>query len=482
MRLDVKAGCFAAGVHLAMYAWWIWSDALLSDDYYMFATAPNFDLQASAMFRPLGAMAADALTWWLQASPGAVYWAKGLSVALSASFAGVLGACFARATGSTSAGLAMALLISTNPGNQINAVWLCTLPIWITYVAAAAAFYCLIISRDWRAASRRGLTALLAVVVATMLLAYQMAPFVLAGAAAAYIVLARDDRQSVARVIVPVGVIIVASMCAYLLALWYVSASGIIESGRASGALGGIPNRLASIQPEQGLFWFNQFVTAPQSAIVVSLFIAIGAALDTWLGGVERALRWSAAALLTIMVLCAPGALNDFQAARLYAPGAIGVAGLITASAIAIMSVLPPVLHTSARATAVLVGLSLGIASQTATANGVGQTQHAELQHIRNQIAKRDLASLTRVHLIPPPDSSTFWTQPIRGPANDMYVVRLSTYHPWTREGIVRFALRYFDPTRKIAVTVGPEAPTESDSVAVVDMRPANRALFQIPY
>jgi hypothetical protein len=240
---------------------------------------------------------------------------------------------------------------------------------------------------------------------------------------------------------------------------------------------------LASAQSEKGLHWLNLFVTARQSAIVVLIFVAAGALIDVWRNGMERALRWGAAVLITVVTLYVPAGLNNFQGAgRLYSPGAIGIAGLIVASGLALARELPSTFYAAARAAALSVGLLIGISSQAASVIGMGLTQHAELQYVRAQIAKYDLASTTRVHLIPPPDNSAFWNQPIWDPADDMYVVRLSTYHPWTREGIVRFALRYRDPARRISVSVGPEAPVGDAGVAIVDMRPADKALFQIPY
>ena len=309
-----------------------------------------------------------------------------------------------------------------------------------------------------------------------------MAPFLLAGIVAAFIVLSPDSRRSLARLVVPAGVVCIIAMCAYLLALWIASSSGLVAAGRASGALGGLLSRLTSVQPQQGMFWFNLFLTAPQSAACVTLVVALGASLDILRSGSERALRWGAAILLTAAALCTPAALNDFQAARLYAPGSIGVAGLLIASVLSIHRQLPSGFQTGVQILAIAAGLSLVVASQAAGVIGLALNQHAELQYVRTQVAQASIASVAQVHLIPPPDDSAFWGQPIRDPRHDMYTVRLSSYHPWAREGLVRFALRYVDPRRRLKVTVGDEAPEPSPSVVVVDMRPANRALFDIPF
>jgi hypothetical protein len=304
----------------------------------------------------------------------------------------------------------------------------------------------------------------------------------MAGIVAAYIVLSHDDRRSAARLVIPAGVVCVVAMCAYLLALWVASSSGLVATGRASGALGGMWSRLTSVQPQQGMFWFNLFLTAPQSAAGVVIFVVVGASLDILRNGGDQALRWGAAVILTAAALCTPAALNDFQAARLYAPGAVGVAGLLIASAVAIYRQLPVGIQPFARNVTIVVGLFLSVASQAAGVIGLGLNQHAELQYVRSQVAQVDIASVVHVHLIPPPEDSPFWGQLIRDPRHDMYTVRLSSYHPWAREGLVRFALRYADPKRRIRVTVGNEVPEPSPSVAVVDMRPANRALFDIPF
>lgn len=482
MTSEAKAACVAVGAHLAMYAWWIWADALLSDDYYMFATSPNFRIVTTEMFRPLGAIAADALSAWLQSSPGAVYWVKGLSIGLSSLFVGTIAVSFARITGAPAIGIAMSLLVSTNPGTQINTIWLCTVPIWSTHVVTAMIFYGLVAAREWSPPTRWSLVAVLCLIMAISLLMYQMAPFLLAGIVAAYVVLSHDDRRSLARLVVPAGIVCVVAMCAYLLALWIASSSGLVAGGRAGGALSGLLSRLTSVQPQQGMFWLNLFLTAPQSAVCVAIFVSLGASLDILRNGRERALRWGAAVLLTAAALCTPAALNDFQAARLYAPGSIGVAGLLIASALAINRQLPSGLWPAARHLAMATGLFLLVSSQAAGVIGLALNQHAELQYVRTQIAQAGIANVVQVHLIPPPEDSAFWAQPIRDPRHDMYTVRLSSYHPWAREGLVRFALRYVDPGRRLKVTVGNEMPDASPSVAVVDMRPANRALFDIPF
>ncbi len=482
MKPEIKAALIGIGAHLAMYAWWIWADALLSDDYVLYAAPMNFNPVEKEMFRPFAAMVGRALAAWHQSGADAVYWAKAVSLVLSSAFAGLLAASFARVTGSVAAGAAVALLVSANPGIQINSIWLITILNWPAYTLPAAMFLALLVWQQRSAILRWSMTAVFCMVMTAMMFMYQLAPFVLAGIAAAYIVLSNDSRKNVAHLTGLLIVIAVVSMAAYLLALWIAISNGYVGSGRAGGALGGIFTRLASVQAERGLHWFNLFLTAKQSAIGVMLFAVAGASIDIARNGKERALRWAVATFATAGTLFAPAALNDFQAAgRLYAPGAIGVAGLVVASALAMFRELPGELHATARTVTLAFGFALGISSQAAGVIGIGLTQHAELQHIRNQIAKRDVAGLWRVHLIPPPNGA-FWNQPIFDPADDMYVVRLSTYHPWTHEGIVRFALRHVDPERRIQITIGPDAPEESAGVAIVDMRPADRALFQIPY
>lgn len=482
MNPAVKAACIAVGAHLAMYAWWIWADALLSDDYFMFARAPTFGFQASELFRPLGAMAAEGLTSWLQSSSNAVYWAKSVSLAVSSAFVALLAATLSHATRSVGSSAGVALLVSTNPGMQINAIWLCTLPIWISYTVTAAIFFAVIVARNWSSRSQWGLTVALTVVMTVLVLTYQMVPFVLAGAIAAYIVLTQDDWRALIRTVFHAGVIAAVATSAYLLALWYVTSADLIESGRASGAIGGMSGRISKIQLQEGMFWLNLLVTAKQSAIVVSLIISCGAAIDVLRNGGGRAARWALALLATIAALAAPAALNDFQAARLYAPGAIGVAGMLVASMLAIFRELPGGARSLARTGVIAAALFLGIASQAAGVIGIGLNQHAELQHIRNQVVQIDTTSLVRVHLVPPPSGRPFWNQPIRDPAHDMYVVRLSSYHSWTREGLVRFALRRLDPNKRIEVTVGDKVPEPAPGLVVVDMRPADRALFEIPF
>jgi hypothetical protein len=186
--------------------------------------------------------------------------------------------------------------------------------------------------------------------------------------------------------------------------------------------------------------------------------------------------------LATVAVLGVSAALNDFQAARLYAPGAIGIAGMLVASILAIFREFSAELRSVAQYIAIVAALFLGIASQAAGVIGIGLNQHAELQHVRNQVAQVDTASLARVHFVPPPAGRPFWDQPIRDPAHDMYVLRLSSYHSWTREGLVRFALRHLDPAKRIEVTIGDKVPEPAPGLVVVDMRPADRALFEIPF
>lgn len=482
MRPEVKAAWIAVGANLAMYAWWIWADALLSDDYYLFATAPSFKSAETDMFRPLAAATGDMLATFVQSSAGAIYWAKALLVLLSSAFAGLLAASFARVTGSVGAGVAVALLVSTTPGIQINSIWLITAINWLAYVVPVAIFLALLAWRDRPAIWRWVMVALFSVVMALMLLTYQLAAFILAGLAAAYIVLSTDDRKTVVRTVVPLIVIAGVAMAAYLLALGIAISSGYVGGGRAGGALSGLLARLLSGQAERGLHWFNLFVTAKQSAAAALLFITAGASIDIWRNGAERALRWGAAILITAGALYVPAALNPFpNPGRLYSAGAIGAAGLVVASALALFRELPASSRGIARIAALVLGFALGISSLAAGVVGIGLTKHAELQYIRNQIARQNIAEVWRVHLIPPPESP-FWSQPIRDPADDMYVFRLCTYHVWAREGIVRFALRYADPARRIQVTIGPDAPEEKAGIAIVDMRPADRALFQIPY
>ncbi len=482
MRLEIKAAWIGIGAHLAMYAWWIWADALLSDDYYLFATTPGFKPVATQMFRPLAASAGSMLAAWLQSGADVIYWAKALSLVLSSAFAGLLAASFARVTGSVAAGVAVALLVSTSPGIQINSIWLITIINVPAYIAPVAVFLMLLIGQERPATWRWAMVPLFSVIITLTLLFYQLAAFMLAGLAAAYIILADDSRKNMARIVVPLIVIAGVSMAAYLLALWIAISNGYVGSGRASGALSGTLARLALVEAERGLHWFNLFVTAKQSATVILMFLVTGASIDIWRNGKERALRWGVATLITAGALSIPAALNPFpQPGRLYSAGAIGVAGLVVASALAIFRELPGKLHTIARTGTLAAAFALGVNSQAAGVIGIGLTKHAELQHVRNQIAQHDLAGIWRVHLIPPPVGE-FWRQPIRDPADDMYVFRLCTYQPWAREGIVRFALRHVDPARRIQVTVGSDAPGESAGVAIVDMRPADRALFQIPY
>ena len=483
MRPDVKAAWIGICAHLAMYAWWIWADALLSDDYYLFATAPSFKSAETEMFRPLAAIAGDTLVAWLQGGADAVYWAKALSLMLSSAFAGLLAASFARVTGSVSAGAAVALLVSSSPGIQINSIWLITMINVPAYIAPVAIFLVLLTGQERSVTSRWVMVTVFCAVMTLMLLFYQLAAFMLAGLTAAYIVLSNDSRKNTVRIVVPLIVIAAVSMAVYLLALWIAISNGYVGSGRASGALTGVVSRLASVQAERGLHWFNLFFTAKQSAIGMLLFLVAGASIDIWRNGKERALRWGAATLITAGTLYVPAALNPFpNPSRLYSAGTIGVSGMVVASALAMFRELPGKFQTLARTLTVVAGFALAVNSQAAGVIGIGLTKHAELQYIRNQVSKQDIADVWRVHLIPPPDKSEFWRQPIRDPADDMYVFRLCTYHVWAREGIVRFALRYADPARRIQVTVGPDAPEESSGVAIVDMRPADRALFQIPY
>jgi hypothetical protein len=293
MKPAVKAVCIAVGAHLAMYAWWIWADVLLSDDYFMFARTPSFGFQASELFRPLGAMAAEVLTNWLQSSLSAVYWAKAFSLAMSSAFVALLAAGLWQASRSVGASVAVALLVSTNPGMQINAIWLCTLPIWMAYALTAATFYAVIAARNWSPRSQWVLTVALSAAMTVLVLTYQMVPFVLAGAIAAYIVLAQDDWRVLVRTVVHAGVIATVATSVYLVALWYVTSADLIESGRASGAIGGMSGRIAKIQLQEGMFWLNLFVTAKQSSAVVSLIIACGAAIDMLRNGWPRAARWA---------------------------------------------------------------------------------------------------------------------------------------------------------------------------------------------
>lgn len=474
---------FAASV--IMYGWWVFADMLLSDDYSFYMRDPNFAMMTSEFFRPGYELASDWMASWAISSPDAVYWMKALQLLFSAGFSAVIAGFFARLTGSAFAGLAVGLLVATNPGAQINAVWLCITPQWVLFFISAVLFAAL---HQMLPGKDRGYLlitgGLSAILILAMMLVYQLPPFYLLGMLAAYAILSRENWSQIQTHGIAVLIIIAIGGLVYALTLKIGIASGEV-TGRAASALnlGVLMDRVSDLQLTSGMYWLNLFLPQKTTAALVMLTILCGAILDVTMGpdSADRAKRWGAAIALTFATLIAPGILNPFGAARLYTPGSIGVAALLVASIWAMYRHANPTWKAIWR-NAAIAGLVLVVmGSSAATMIGFGQAQHAELQYIRAQLGWQDLSKITRIHLVPP-DPGPHWTQTISDSRDDMYGLRMSTYHDWTYEGIVRFAIRNVDPQMRIDVTFGPPLTDPPADVAVVDMRPLSASLYRIPY
>lgn len=472
-------------ISIVMYGWWVFADMLLSDDYSFYMRDPDFAMMTNEFFRPGYELASDWMASWAISSPNAVYWMKALHLLFAAGFFAVVAGFFARLTGSVFAGLAVGLLVATNPGAQINAVWLCITPQWVLFFISAIMFAAL---HQMLPGKDRGTllvaVGLSAILLLAMMLVYQLPPFYLLGMLAAYVILSRENWSQIQAHGIIILIVIAIGGGIYAAALKIGISSGEV-TGRAASAMNlqVLMDRISDLQLTSGMYWLNLFLPPKTTAALVMLTILCGAILDVTMGpdSSDRAKRWGAAIALTFAALIAPGLINPFASARLYTPGAIGVAALLVAAVWTMIRHANPRWKKTWRnlSAAGLVIVVMG--SSAATMIGFGQAQHAELQYIRAQLGWQDLSKITRIHLVPP-DPGPHWTQTISDSRDDMYGLRLSTYHDWTYEGIVRFAIRNVDPQMRIDVTFGPPLAEVPANVAVIDMRPISASLYRIPY
>lgn len=479
LSTELKTGAMAFLLHIFMYSWWIFADVLLSDDYGLYKRAPNLSVMTHSFFRPLHEHISTWISEILQRSPDMIYWIKAGQVFTSAVFCGIVAIIFVRITKSMLAGLGIAILISTNPGAQINSIWLCIAPQWPLYIITALIFWSSINIIERSSRTQIIFFLIATIIMSSLMLVYQLPPFYLIGLTAAFLVLNNRGQQITLKLSALNIAIATTSILIYGTLLEIATNLGIV-TGRAAQAtnISIIPDRFHEVVFAKGLHWFNLFLNEKTSATAVITIIVLGSVIDliTSKHRKECLLRWIAATFLTAFILIVPAVLNDFQkAARLYTPGAIGASGLMIASLLAFRRTIPVV-----KAFAIPAIFLLVSASNIATIIGFGQSQHAELQYIRSEIAKYDINNIKCVYLIPP-DKGPFWKQNIHGPNHDMYIVRMSSYHEWTYEGLVRFALRYVDPTMKLSITSGLTPPNDPNT-AVVDMRILNRSLYEIPY
>jgi hypothetical protein len=485
-RPVVAAFAFVLAVHVCLYFWWVRADMLLSDDYSFFDPEEDFAEMVELFFRPLYRQAALALRDAALADPGAVFLLKAGHLLLTGIFVGFIAAFFAATARSAAAGVAMGILAATSLGQQINNVWLNIAPQVPTYILAVLSVWGMAAAAARsRAAGIAAMAAASAALAGSMFL-YQMAPFYVVGLIGAYAVLTRDDDATLRRTVMLSAFSALFAVAFYAAALGYAVAEGM-TAGRAASAvsLPSLAGRLAAIRPGYGFAWGGPRLAAGTAMWVCAAVILPGLLLALWNGADRRSVvrRWAIGIAATAVALLLPAMLNDFQgAARLYVPGAIGVAGLLVAAAVAIWRCLGA---GWAAAPLKLAGAAaLALAAVTASAQtvlAVGLPQYAEIRYIRTVLGGRGPDDLKGVYVILPAAGTPFWKQPGNAGREDLYALSMSTYHYWTARGIVRYALRYADPGHRVPVAEAQAGGRPPEGWTVVDMRPYDRALGRMP-
>lgn len=484
-RPALRAFAIAALVHVALYAWWVRADMLLSDDYSFFDPEETFAAMEEWFFRPLYRMAALALRDAALSAPDAIVWLKAVHLLLSATFVGTVAAFFAATSRAAWVGVAAGLLASTSLGQQTNSVWFNIGPQFPTYILAVVTVWCIAAAARRTAAGAVLATAAMATLLAASMFLYQMAPFYMVGLVAAYLVLTTDDDRTTARTTLFAAAAVLAAVVVYAVALRLAVDAGMIAGRAASAtALGAVAGRLPLVRPELAFAWGYPLLAPRAAAGLLAMLILAGGAVALVRSRRRGplALRWIAAAGAAGAAIHLPAALNDFQAAeRLYIPGALAVAGFAIAAAAAIWDAIgqgPLRTPLAVAGAGALAGAA--VTASTATVVGIGLPHHAEVQHVRTQLAVRPPGETVGVYVIRPAKGTPFWARPGNAGKEGLYLVGMSTYHPWTGRGIVRFALRHADPGHAIPVTVSRPGSAPPAGWTIVDMLPFDRALDRI--